>query len=204
MQDRVFAAMMFHNLSLFFSAYFDIDNWYKRWFFYHTYYWKISKDELKFWKLALLHISTYKVTALCVSQVWTLTYSSILQFELKAQVNFSYHFLSNFHMWVCPSVRPSVPLSVCNLFKFSTLFSRTTGSAPIKLGIRIPEQTGFKFVKVMDQIFFRGEILRYYWNLLVFFWIFFSNTIWPEMMELVLKLPKVLKIKVCSNYDPQW
>lgn len=137
MLTKMFAAMMFHiTYHYFFLPFWHCcDNWYKR-FFYHTYYGKVAKI---IWNSENWHCYTCQLIKWqhCKSGVnfnfFVHFTVSIISPELKAQVNFSNHFLPSFHTWVCPSVR----LSGCNLFKFSTFFSRTTGSTPIKLGIRI-------------------------------------------------------------------
>ena len=75
--------------------------------------------------------------------------------ELKAQVSFSDHLSSG----VCPSVRPSVRLSVCKLFTFSSSSPEPLGQFQPNLAQNILGWREFKFVQMKGPALFQGEII---------------------------------------------
>ena len=98
------------------------------------------------------------------------------------------------------SVRPSIRLSVCKLFTFSSYSSEPRGQFQPNLAQSIPEWRGFKFVQMNGPALFQREIiinLRKYIdeikkNL-------FSRTTEPISTNLCTKHPWVRGIQVSSN-----
>ena len=75
--------------------------------------------------------------------------------ELKAQVSFSDHLSSGVYL----SVRPSVRLSVCKLFTFSSSSPEWLGQFQPNLAQSILGWRGFKFVQMKGPALFQGEII---------------------------------------------
>ena len=100
---------------------------------------------------------------------------------------------------VCPSVR----LSVCKLFTFSSSSPEQLRQFQPNLAQSILRWRGFKILQMkghaLSQSGDNWELIKINWQLLK---IFFSRTAWPILTKLSTKYHWVKGIQVCSNEGP--